>query len=117
MKDLTHLPIIEQKHLAQITNQDIHFADDILDLLIKELPKDLSTIKQHFQHQNYTEMRRQVHRLHGALCYSGTPRLKMLVAHLESELKNNIMESLPSLLNQLDIEVNLLLEYYCGKNS
>jgi two-component system sensor histidine kinase BarA len=79
-------------------------------MFLKSLPNDIKEIKQLYLAQKYTELLQQVHKLHGAICYCGLPRLKSVIACLETDLKNNVMFNLPSLLDQLDIEVNLLLE-------
>jgi two-component system sensor histidine kinase BarA len=84
-------------------------------MLIKSLPTDIKNIKELYVTKKYPELLKQVHKLHGALCYCGLPRLKRLIACLETDLKNNIMINLSSLFDQLDIEISLLLREHAHK--
>jgi len=115
--NLVGLPVIDWDQATKLVGNKRELAEEILTLLIKNLPNDISMIKKLHQEQHFFPMLSQVHKLHGALCYCGLPRLKTIVAYLETELKNNIMDSLPSRLNQLDTEVKLLLECYPCQNT
>jgi two-component system sensor histidine kinase BarA len=105
------LPIFDWNQALQLAGQKRDLAEDILSMLMKELPDETVKINQTYKEQNYSEMLRLVHKLHGALCYSGIPRLKTVIAKLETELKTNIMDSLPALMDLLNTEVGLLLEH------
>lgn len=109
--NLNTLPVIDWELAIQVAGQQKDLATQLLTHLTKHLPNDVTAIQSAYQAQNYPEMLRLVHKLHGALCYCGTPRLKTVVACLETNLKNNIMESLPLLIDTLMTEVNLLLEH------
>lgn len=110
--DLRNLPVIDWELATKLAGNKKELAEEMLCFLLKTLPQDRLAILElrHTHTQNPTELLRRVHKLHGALCYCGVPRLKALVAHLETALKNNIMDGLPSLLDQLDVEIDLLLE-------
>jgi two-component system sensor histidine kinase BarA len=110
--DLRHLPIIDWNRAIHLTGNKKEFAVEILDILIQQLPNDLSEINKVYESKNLYELLRLVHKLHGALCYTGLPRVKSLISRLETELKSNIMDNLASLLEQLNAEVRLLLERY-----
>jgi two-component system sensor histidine kinase BarA len=106
------LPIIDWGQAIQLAGNKRDLAEDILSMLIASLPADINEIAAALKVQNHHEMLRLVHKLHGALCYTGLPRIKSIIARLESDLKNNIMDSLMPLFEQLQIEVNVLLESY-----
>jgi two-component system sensor histidine kinase BarA len=110
--DLRKFPIIDWEQAIKVAGNQKDLAEEILATIVKNLHKDIQRFKQLTKEQNYVELLHQVHKLHGSLCYCGLPRLKTLVARLETDLKNNIMDSLPPLLEQLDTEINLLLEHY-----
>lgn len=110
--ELNHLPIIDWNLATKIAGNKKEIAEEILEMFIKNLPKDIKAIKQLYLAQKYSELSQQVHKLHGTICYCGLPRLKTVVARLETDLRNNIMCNLPSLFDRLDVEVNLLLEQY-----
>src|SRR5580658_3248260 len=114
--ELDHLPIIDWEQAVKVAGNNRALAEEMLNLLTRTLPSDLASIKQHHQDRHFPEMLRRVHKLHGALCYCGTPRLKMVVARLETALKKDIMDGSASLLAQLETEVNALLEHYSCQN-
>jgi HPt (histidine-containing phosphotransfer) domain-containing protein len=108
--ELNNLPAIDWELGKQLAGGKQNLAEDLLTLLLKNLKTDLAEINQHYLDKNYAALTSCVHKLHGAVSYCGTPRLKTLLLHLETQLKIHIMVDLPSLLNQLNAEVNLLLE-------
>jgi two-component system sensor histidine kinase BarA len=81
-------------------------------MLIGSLASDISAINASYHTKNYREMGKQLHKLHGALCYCGLPRLKNLVAKLETDIKHNSKDTLPALVETLNKEVNLLIQHY-----
>ena len=91
-------------------------ARDILALLERDLPDEMQTIHQQHQAKKYDELLKTVHKLHGAVCYAGTPRLKTVLAALETQLKTHIMDGSSSLLDLLDTEVSRLLEQISEHN-
>lgn len=110
--DLSHLPIIDWELATKLAGNKKELAEEMLCLFIKTLPEDHLAIKQLESAKNYTELLRRVHKLHGALCYCGIPRLKTIIAYLESQLKNNITDGLPAILDQLDVEIELLIKHH-----
>lgn len=116
MENTSDTPIIDWNQALQLAGQNQELAKDIANMLITGLPNDLEKINQAYEAQNYPEIMRLAHKLHGALCYSGMPRLKIVVADLETKLKNNIIDNLPTQIDQLNIEAGLLLECYTRQN-
>lgn len=110
--ELHNLPVIDWELGTKLAGNKKELAEEMLDLFMKNLSDEVATINQFYAKKDYPELLRRVHKIHGALCYCGLPRLKTIVARLETELKNNIMTNLPSFLNKLNAEVNLLLEHY-----
>src|SRR5579883_3629515 len=95
--ELNHLPTIDWELAIKLAGNKPSLAEEMLDLFIKMLPEDLGAINELHENKNYSELLRRVHKLHGALCYCGIPRLKTLIARIEVELKNNILLNLPLL--------------------
>lgn len=102
------MPVIDWELSLKLAGNNRDLARDMLTLIYQQLPDDIAQIKALHHEQNTPQLIHHVHKLHGALCYCGLPRLKLLIAHLESDLKNHIMDSSLPLLGQLDIEVSLL---------
>lgn len=109
---LNHLPVIDWELCVKVAGDKEELAAEILQELMTNLSNDVTTIRNLYLESNYSALLRKVHKLHGAVCYSGLPRLKITISHLETALKNNIISSLLSLLDQLHAEVSLLLEHY-----
>lgn len=109
---LLNLPIIDWSHAIKLAGNKKEYAEEMLELFIKSLSNDVAAIKKFYVNQNYIEMFRLVHKLHGAVCYCGLPRLKAVIVQLETNLKNNIMDDLPHFFSAFEVEVKLLLEHY-----
>lgn len=88
------LPVIDWNLCVKLANNKISVAHEILLLVTQQLPNDLETIKQAQTKEDYAELLRCVHKLHGALCYCGMPRLKNAVAHLENALKEKNLDKI-----------------------
>jgi two-component system sensor histidine kinase BarA len=112
-----NLPIIDWAHGKKLAGNNQELADEILDMLVKRLEKDLALIKELNEKNLYIALRDEVHKLHGAVCYCGTPRLKAVLVQLETDLKNNIMIDLPNLLNRLTDEVHQVLHHYHSRRN
>jgi HPt (histidine-containing phosphotransfer) domain-containing protein len=110
--DLNHLPIIDWELALKATNNKKELAEEILQLFIKGLPKDVLKIKKLHHEQQYDELLKYTHKLHGAICYCGLPRLKKVVMRMETELKSEIYANLSTLIDHFAAEVSLLLEYH-----
>jgi len=106
-----NLPVIDWELGARLAGNNLDIANDLLSLLIKNLTQDLQVIKEHYAAEDYSALRQEIHKLHGAVAYCGVPRLKSILSLLESNLKNNIMTSLPSQMDQLETEIKQILEH------
>lgn len=104
-------PVIDWEEGIRLAGHKKELARDILNMMVRDLPREIALIHTQYESKNYQEMTRTVHKLHGAVCYTGTPRLKTALATLETRLKTNIMDDSSSLLDQLDTEVSNLLEH------
>jgi len=66
-----------------------HVAQEILQAFMKELPATKQSIQQSYANKDYTDLKNQLHRLHGACCYCGVPQLKQATKEFEALLKND----------------------------
>ena len=96
--NINDLPIIDKIEGVKLAGGRKDLANEILEMLVNRLKKDYSLIEQLNMESNYSALKDEVHRLHGAVCYCGTPRLKTVLFRLETDLKNNIMRSRSGLL-------------------
>lgn len=109
---LNDLPILDQAAGLKLAGQNARLAEEIFGLFMKELETEIPAFHTLLSSKNYQELQRRVHKLHGACCYTGTPRIKCLLHTLETELKSPIMENLAPILDQLDTEVRLLQAHH-----
>ncbi|NVK23898.1 MAG: two-component sensor histidine kinase BarA [Gammaproteobacteria bacterium] len=79
-------------------------AIEMFTMLISSLPKALDNINQGVESADCESLLAEVHKLHGACCYTGVPKLKDLVELIEVGLKQeNCIDAVePELLELID---------------
>ncbi len=105
-----NLPVIDWQLGMKLVGNKRELAEEMLNLLTASLEDEVNLIKQSNNNHNYEEAQRRLHKLHGAVCYCGTPRLKKAIAALETAFKQSKMDDIPTLLDQLELESDLLLK-------
>ena len=103
-------PTFDWNECLRLSNNKESLAKDLLDMLEKELPSYQVGLKKEIQANNLEKLGQQVHKLHGACCYTGVPRLKQLTEQLESQIKSHKKDQLVSLVQQIDQEINAVLK-------
>ncbi len=107
--------IIDWELSLKLAGNNQQTAEDLLALLIKTLPNELSDIKSAFENNQHYLLKRLLHKLHGALCYCELPNLKQAVKAFESALKNNEATLFPLLYFQLTQAVHDLINFVNNK--
>jgi two-component system sensor histidine kinase BarA len=70
-------------------------AKEMLIGLVDSLPKTSDSIREAIDNNKITDVKRLVHKLNGACCYSGTSNLSKVINQLETQLKSgSTIESL-----------------------
>jgi CheY-like chemotaxis protein len=100
------LPIFDLDLTLANANNRHDLAAELFELLLAGLPGDLDTINA--ASNNIDELKRAVHKLHGAVRYCGVPRLAGAIGKLESALKQDNDSDIRVLLNLLNGEVTAL---------
>lgn len=80
------IPRIDLSFIKKISNGSIEDAKELMDELIKELPAFQAEITKFFQKSDMKMLQQHVHKLHGALCYSGALRLKAIACDFDKQL-------------------------------
>ncbi len=111
MKDIDP-NIIDWDVAVQQANGKNSLAIDMLHMLIESLPGHKAALKSAFEAKDFVAFHEEVHKLYGALCYCGTPRLKKAAKELDQTLQNNQKTTIDKLYHQLNIEIESLKKVY-----
>jgi len=102
-------PVLDWDLAIRLAGNKQELAKEMLAFFIKILPEEFSGIKLASDKNNRTELKRRLHKLYGALCYCGLPRLKKALSELEKEVKVDNDKMIPQLFANLEHEVNQVL--------
>lgn len=100
------LPLLDIQSAIDYSDADEQFVTELRQMLIEVLPEHRDNIKHYAEQKDWDNLAREAHKLHGALSYTGTPRLKhyskqlQLTAQDGPELK--IQPLLEAFLETLD---------------
>lgn len=99
-------PIIDIQSAIDYSGADQDFVYELQQMLLEVLPEHRHNAVSYAQTKDWDNLAREAHKLHGALSYTGTPRLKdaskqlQLAAREQSE--EQIQAQLESFLDTLD---------------
>ncbi|WP_434532982.1 7TM diverse intracellular signaling domain-containing protein [Alteromonas arenosi] len=68
-------------------------ARELLEAFIEQLPESMQAIEAAWQQSNFDELQSQIHRIHGASCYTGVGLFQGLCHSIESALKNGDLDA------------------------
>ena len=99
--------IIDWNRCLELANHKPELAQEILSLAMTQFPKDIDLIRKAYFEKDFSELLKLVHKLHGALCYTGLPRLKNVTSHLEKLLKkkNFTQDEVGTFIDELECEM------------
>lgn len=100
------LPIFDLDQALANADDRPDLAAELFDLLLASLPADIDDINA--ASSNIDELKRAVHKLHGAVRYCGVPRIARVIEKLEVALKHGNDSEIRPLLNLLNGEVTTL---------
>jgi two-component system sensor histidine kinase BarA len=112
--EMDNLAVIDWELGLKLAGGKKDLAQDMLTLLVRDLPDDRMAINQLLAEQNYSHLLARVHKLHGAVSYCGTPRLKTILSDVESQLKANQTSELKAMIKQLNHEIDELITQVTG---
>jgi two-component system sensor histidine kinase BarA len=101
--------IIDWMLADQLANGDHEFAVEMIDSLIECIPEFQQNLKKAFERHDDDALKKVAHKLHGAACYTGTPRLKLAAKRLELE-EGNIKAAYDDLIKVLEEILNFKKE-------
>lgn len=110
--DMNSKTTIDWAFCLKLTGNRDDIANEMLMMFINELPTARKNIIHAYNAQDYNQMLINVHKLHGAACYCGVPRLKNLLSSLETSLKSDEKEELDDLMQFLESEIDHVINCY-----
>jgi two-component system sensor histidine kinase BarA len=93
----------------KLANNEPDWAKKMLAILAEELPDVKAELQCALAQADHEQVARLVHKLHGACCYCGVPRLKMIVEQFKSVVKPNHPETLNQFAQQLIEEMDAVI--------
>ncbi len=81
-----NLPVLDHNKAIQQVSGNKQLADDLLQMLIKELPDYKRTLQQALDNSTKEELDKILHKMHGGLRYVSAPALTQAVSTTRSEL-------------------------------
>ncbi|MCU7939920.1 MAG: Hpt domain-containing protein [gamma proteobacterium symbiont of Bathyaustriella thionipta] len=105
-----NLAVLDKNKALQRVSGNEKLADDLLIMLLKELPGYIQGIKKELESGNKEELRKIIHKMHGGLSYVGAPALKDIVSRTDLELFDLSDEQLEKNITLIYKEINRVLE-------
>lgn len=103
------VPLIDWEAALMRAAGKADLAQEMLQLLVQSLPQAEQQIEQALTDNDQQLLLHALHKLHGACCYTGVPRLKNLLEALETQLKKGVaIKSLAPELSELEDVIGLL---------
>ncbi len=98
--------------LQQVNGKN-KLAVDMMKMLIDSFPAHESELSTAYKAKDYEALHHAVHKLYGALCYTGTPRLKKIAKELEISFQaKSPKHHIDKLYQQLHVEMKEVKKAY-----
>lgn len=95
---------------VELSNHNVTLANDLLTLFIEDMPNARRDIIAAYEAGNDELLCDHAHKLHGACCYCGVPKLKQIVCALEGAAKEKATAQYTPLINLMKIEMDAVTE-------
>jgi CheY-like chemotaxis protein len=105
-------PVIDLILGAELVDSDIRKAQGMLAIFIYLLSDAQHAIQQAYYAKDIQNLIAEVHKLYGAACYCGVPRLIEALFKLETALKSNKYQNIAPLYQDLMKEIQQLMDEY-----
>lgn len=108
--------VIDWELALQQANGNQNLAAEMMKMLIESLPNHQAALEAAYQQKDLTALHDEVHKLYGALCYTGTPQLKKAAKELENSFQGKHKNSIDKLYQQLIVEIDAVKTAYQKMN-
>ncbi len=104
------LPSLDWELAMKRANHNFDAAKEVLSEFSMQLPKLIDDIEVNWKKHDLAEVQAIVHKLHGACCYTGVPKLLALCDEIEGALKcdqvHHVAERIPSLVIEAELVIS-----------
>jgi two-component system sensor histidine kinase BarA len=104
------MPAIDWHTSLELSNNKSELAQAILAMYMEKLPIAKNNIITN--RNNYQKLQDHVHKLLGASCYCGVPKIKATATEIETALKLKQTKKIPALLDKLMANIDETIDIY-----
>ena len=106
-----HTSIVDWELALTRANFKDVVAQDLISQFMVMLPDSIQEIRNDSKEGNLKAIKDSIHKLHGAYCYTGVPKLQHLCFEIESGFNTHQLHNLDSQLEHLMYESISLIEH------
>ncbi len=103
-------PVIDWQESMRLANNKLDLAEKIIAMYIESLPESKTKILA--DRNNYKKLEMHLHKLSGASCYCGVPKIKEVISELETAIKYHKKKQIDILINILSDYIDEVMEVY-----
>jgi len=103
-------PAIDWQESMRLVSGKPDLAEKIMAMYIESLPESKSKILA--DRDNYKKLAMHLHKLSGASCYCGVPKIKEVISELEIAIKYHKKKQIDILINILSVYIDEVLKVY-----
>lgn len=96
----------------QQANGKHNLAVDMMKMLIDSLPAHEAELETAYKEKDFETLHDSVHKLYGALCYTGMPKLKKIAKEFENSFQGKQKGQIDKLYKQLRDEIEEVKKAY-----
>jgi len=104
--------LVDLRLCLQLANHKPALAREMLSMLLEKIDEDRKSINAAHEAKNWSALLEQVHRLHGATCYTGIPQLSGTTKTLETSIKLADYAATDTLVRKLNTIVDALRDWH-----
>lgn len=108
--------VIDEKQGLELAGGNPDLANELFDMLIKELPGHRQRIETSINESDMAALKYHTHKLHGATSYCGVPMLRQCARDLEQYIDNKQNMKIDKAVHDLFVAIDLLLDTSSNQN-
>jgi HPt (histidine-containing phosphotransfer) domain-containing protein len=93
VNSVTHYPGVDWQQCLVLADNNEGLANELLSMFTDGLPEDADLLSAAFNRHDYSALKDQAHKMHGALCYCAIPAMKQAMMALENACIEVIKDS------------------------